>query len=64
MPQRYKLSNAMEFALLKHLELFLLPPGGLILLGVIGLLVLRHSSLWGTVIISSTFALFYLISTP
>ena len=54
----------MEFSLVKFVEVLLLPPGGLILLTLAGLVVLRVSKYWGIGLISTALALFYLLSTP
>jgi len=54
----------MEFSLVKFVEVLLLPPGGLLLLAVVGLMLLRISTRWGIGLIATALALFYLLSTP
>ncbi len=54
----------MEFSLVKYLELLILPPGGVVLLGVVGMLLYRIKARWGMAFMGLAIGLLYLLSMP
>ena len=54
----------MEFSLVKYVELLMLPPGIVVLLGVAGLLLYRIRARWGMALMGFAVGLLYLLSMP
>jgi uncharacterized SAM-binding protein YcdF (DUF218 family) len=54
----------MEFSVVKFLQAVILPPASLFILAIVGLVVVRHKARLGIALISTSLALFYLLSMP